>query len=1228
MRGFWKKRLPAVLLALAMTVGMVPAAMADETHHASTKWESDITHHWHPCTDAGCSEQMDKAEHVQPSGWTSNGASGHSKKCSVCGFILSTAEHDLPSTPTSQVPATCYEAGKKIYVCTAEGCGYRYEEPIPATNKHVAASSWSYNTSRHWHACTTSGCPQHLSEASHSYISGQYINDASYHWQECTVCGGISAKSAHTDSNGDGVCDTCKRSGMPVTNKITVTFQNGSSTYQTQTITKGTAPSNPGTPSKSASGMTYTFVGWSTQNPGSGAVYNGQSYKSSSQVASTALSANTTYYALYQVTSDSRTISYEVKAGDEVSFDRSDFQKAYEYEYSSGTIRYVTFETSDTLSTSRGTVYSDHGGSDETSFTKSNIDDYYFYYKDSDDGDYALNSLSFVAPDDADERTVELEFTAYYSSSRYVEGTVKIEITAGSSKKGDITYQVDPGDEVSFKRADFRDFFQEEYSDYDLNYVVFETSDTLSTSNGTVYYNYGGSSERSFTQSNLDDYRFYYYASDGDYDLNSLSFVVPKGSGDRTVKLSFTAYYNSSRYVDGTLIINIGKGGSQGDIHYQVDPGSEVSFKRTDFRDYFEKEYSNYDLSYVVFETSDTLSTSNGTIYYNYGKTSERSFTKSSLGDYRFYYYADNGDYDLNSLSFVAPKNADQRTVEISFTAYSSSSRYVKGTLTIQIGKGSTTSKADITYQADSREEVSFDRTDFNEYFHKEYDDYDVRYVTFEADSTLVSSNGILYSDYGGNDEKSFTKSNIDGYKFYYRDSDYGDYALNSLSFVASSNFNTAVTLKFRVWYSSSRYADGTLRIEPKSTATGTGDIRYYTTYNTNVQINPNDIARFLNEKYPSDTLQYVELGGAPKYGSLYYNYYGVSKYGTSKLQLTSSNYSSQKYYFSPSSTGQYALSELTYIPSGVNYCAAIPFTAYSSASRSVSGTILISVTFSTVSEVYGATSKGSTVTFPSTALYTAVSGATGMALDSIQLLELPASNVGTIYVGSGTSTKANTTTKYGYSSGTQKISQLRFVPASGYTGSVEIPYLAYGTNGNPIASGKFCLGVVSSVKQFKDMSSTTWCYKYVVELSDAKVIDGYEDGSFKPDNTVTYGAALKLIMLAAGYPVQQPTDSNPFSGYLARAKSDGLVSGNINLNQPITRLAVAQIAAKAMKLDTSNLSSVKPFTDTTDPYVQALNAAGIVEGYFSNGTSTYKPNNTLTRGQISAIVWRMERAN
>ena len=47
--------------------------------------------------------------------------------------------------------------------------------------------------------------------------------------------------------------------------------------------------------------------------------------------------------------------------------------------------------------------------------------------------------------------------------------------------------------------------------------------------------------------------------------------------------------------------------------------------------------------------------------------------------------------------------------------------------------------------------------------------------------------------------------------------------------------------------------------------------------------------------------------------------------------------------------------------------------------------------------------------------------------------------------------------------------------------------------------------------------------------------------------------------------------------------------------------------------------------TISPTPHMQSRQP-GIVEGYFSNGTSTYKGGNNLTRGHISAIVWRMER--
>ena len=455
------------------------------------------------------------------------------------------------------------------------------------------------------------------------------------------------------------------------------------------------------------------------------------------------------------------------------------------------------------------------------------------------------------------------------------------------------------------------------------------------------------------------------------------------------------------------------------------------------------------------------------------------------------------------------------------------------------------------------------------------------------------------------------------------------------MSFVSDKSFSGPVKLSFTVYGGSgsktNQSASGTLVISTGANSSTvsrySGNIRYSTTPSTALQINPNDLARFYSKNVPGAALRYVVLTGIPSTGSLYYNYYGTSQYGvSSRMQLTSSSASGKVFSFSPSSTSEYALSELTYIPSGSNYCTAVSFAAYGSDGSTVTGSILISVTASAVAEVYTVATKGTSVSFPASSVYSAVSAATGSGLASIQLLELPTATSGVLYCGS---TRADLTTNYSYTSSSDSMTQLRFVPNGAYTGSVSIPYVALGSSGTAIAAGTVSIGIVNSVKKFTDISTSTWCYKYITELSDANIISGYSNGSFQEKNTITYGAALKLIMLAAGYSAQAPTTKgSTFSGYLTRAKADGLVEGNPKLNGSITRLQIAQIAAKAMKLSVTNLSNKKPFTDTNDVYVQALNAAGIIEGYFANGSSTYKPNNTLTRGQVSAIVWRMRNYN
>ena len=1102
MKQFWKKRMPAALLALIMMISLVPLAGAENfCPNGEHSWKATDTKPA-TCTDAGYEKQTcEKCPATQevtlkplghnfgdwkvvtPATCTTDGLT--EQTCSRCqqknSQVIPKTGHKWVNNG-SGTPATCGKNGSQPQICTT--CNATQTATLPATGAH----SWNSGVITTNPTCTATGVKTYT----------------------CTVC--LTTKTevipakGHSVNSTTGRCTVCGQQINNVGYSVNYYYLTTSGYYPSTTYKTYQVPVNsyagsyaPSTPTVTVGGKTYTFKGWTTvpYSGSTGYLYTNQYLI---PMHSYLVTSNTNFYAVY-TTNDSATITYTVDPGKRTSFDSRDFYNAYRNQYN-GTLNYVVFNVSrSTYDNFSGAVYSGN-----SVLTYSDLNNSRFYYSRSDAGrnDYALDDLTLEASSNAKDDSMTMGFTAYGTWGT-MNGTIKLTVGDEKVSNKTIIYKVTPGKSVDFDRSDFNTVYQTVYPNETMGYVVFDRPDSSAFSYGTLYSNYGKSSQTKFTRSDLNDAYFYYnggYAvGRNDYALDNLTFAADTGFKS-TVTMDFTVYgLNNSRSVTGKVEIRSSES-TEDSIVYKVTPGRTVSVSRADFLNYLRKTYSNETLDYVVFDRPSSNAFSYGTLYNRYNTTSQTMFTQSDLSSATFYYEARNAtgryDYALDDLTFVADSRFST-AVELSFTAYDDDRDHVKGTL------------------------------------------------IFQPEGATASSNYV-------------------------------------------------------------------------------GSVRYNTTANTLVQINANDIARYYN-KSTGGTLQYVTLTGVPSTGSLYYNYYGASKYGSaSRLQLTSANAGTQPLYFNPSSTAQYALTELTYVPSGSNYCVTIPFTAYGTFS-SVTGAILISVSRSAVSEIYGTTLRNTAVSFPASGIYSAVLSATGSALYSIQLLSLPASNQGTVYVGSGTSNRANTTSQYTYASGVNAISQLRFVPAASYTGSVEIPYVALNSSGAAIASGVFSIGVVNTRRSYTDVTSSTWCYKYVTELADAGVISGYKDGSFKPASTISYGAALKLVMRAAGYPELAPTNkTSVFSGYLARAQADGLVTrSNINLAAPITRLQVAQLAAGALKLSTSNLSSVKPFTDTSDLYVQALNAAGIVEGYFSNGTSTFRPNNTLNRGQVSAIVWRMQ---
>ncbi len=1287
MNGLWKKRISALAMALVMIVSLMPAALAADCTSADGQhaWGSWNTTEEATCIADGlreheCSTCHATEKEVIPKlnhDFSGEGETTTEPTCSQDGLKTITCSR-CDATTTVKIPklkhelgdveivtdSTCSKEGVSKQVCrlcgaeimgtiekkehtyTADTIKVTKEPTCTATGERTYTCSVCSNVGKtetieklpHKDDNKDGKCDVCGAAVAHTHVKGTLQSDETNHWYLCTICKEKIETAAHYDNNKDGKCDLCNRA-MGTTYTVTYKYltSNGVSTSTQETVVKGNKPTKtPSAPSTvTINGTAYTSVGWSTTPNGSASsstwyLYNNQN-QSIQTPANFAVNGNITYYSLYKTSAKSTDITITAAPGKSTDFDTSKFRDAYRTQYS-GDFNYVEFSVSKSkyndFSDASGTVYI---GSSELSYSEFTTSGGFNYSGGSSSS--RLGNLSFQANRNAkNNSTLEVSYIIYGGSSdrNEVKGTLTLKVS-GTGASGDIEYEVAPGKTVDFNSRDFRDYLRKTYSGEYLDYVRF---DSVSISGGTLYCNYGKSGETSFSGSKLSREYFYEDPGKNQYGLDDLTFVASSSfKSDLTIGFTAYSYTNTSHKVTGEVVISSTSKSASGDIEYEVAPGKTVDLKATDFRKFLrDEESSSSVVDYVEFKRPSSTSVfDDGTLYYDRGGRNEVALTRSNISGYKFYYSPGSKDYDLDDLTFEA-KNSFKDEITLDFTVYGTGkNEYASGTLVIK--STSKTEKGDINYEVTPGKTVNLKATDFRKFLRDEESSSSVvDYVEFKRpSSTSIFDNGTLYYDRGGSGEVTLTRSNISSYKFYYSPGS-KDYDLDDLTFEAKNSFTGSITLDFTVYGTEkNEYANGTLVIYTNSSAAAgsnyVGSIRYSTVSGTNVQINANDIARFLNQSLPGYSLQYVTLTGVPSSGTLYYNYYNASKYGTaSRMALNSSNCSGQSFYFAPSSTAQYALTELTYVPSSYNYCASIPFTAYANNSLSVAGTILISVSRTTLSEVYGVTPRNTAVNFPASSIYSAVQAATGSALYSIQLLKLPAVNAGTIYVGSGTSTRAATNVQYTYASGTNSISQLRFVPSASFTGSVEIPYVALNANGTALASGTFSLGVVNQVKSFTDVGSGSWCYKYVAELSDAGVVSGYTNGSFKPDSTVSYGAALKLIMLAAGYPEQAPTTKNVFSGYLAKARADGLVTrSNINLSAPITRLQVAQLAAGALKLNTSNLSSVKPFTDTSDLYVQALNAAGIVEGYFSNGTSTFRPNNSLTRGQMSAIVWRMQ---
>ena len=301
----------------------------------------------------------------------------------------------------------------------------------------------------------------------------------------------------------------------------------------------------------------------------------------------------------------SRNVEYEVDADEVLYLEKEDFDKFVYDETSQGTEVDELWFTS-LPSSSKGVLYFDYDGRDEyevekrESFTRRDLDD-----------------LAFV-PDEDYDGSVTIGFSGESDQGENFSGTLYIEVngTGRSSSDGEVTYEVDVNDAVDLDVDDFDDYAYDESDGTEVDYIFF--TDLPSSSKGTLYYDYGYSSEREVEKDEEFDWD----------EIDDLTFV-PKRNFEGAVTIPFEGRADDGDKFAGELVIRVGDaGGADITVELQAGNGSTVNFQTDAFNEACVKE-TGANLNYVIF---DYDSGRGGYLYYQHGESGE-----SEVGSGRYY---------------------------------------------------------------------------------------------------------------------------------------------------------------------------------------------------------------------------------------------------------------------------------------------------------------------------------------------------------------------------------------------------------------------------------------------------------------------------------------------------------------------------------------------------------------------------------------------------------------
>ena len=315
--------------------------------------------------------------------------------------------------------------------------------------------------------------------------------------------------------------------------------------------------------------------------------------------------------------------------------------------------------------------------------------------------------------------------------------------------------------------------------------------------------------------------------------------------------------------------------------------------------------------------------------------------------------------------------------------------------------------------------------------------------LSYITNITAPTDQGIVYYNYISPDSPNHGVGASEKYYYTAPANVRAPSLLEDLCFIPKGSFSGECTITYSGYNTNNDPYNGKIIV----TVQGSGDVTYLTAKERPLAFRGDDFANMCLMK-TGRSIRYVTFGQpSTTTGVLYYQYSAAGQYS----QKVTSN---TRYYASSNPS----IDTLTFVPAkNFTGAAKIPYTCFDSSGASYSGTVTVNVYAPDGSASGGVEytiAPNQRVTMVPADFNTVSRDKNGSTLSYILFDALPASNEGVLYydyssAGDPGDRVTTSTRYYRTSSNSQpRLDRVSFVPASGFTGTVSIPYTGYDTSG------------------------------------------------------------------------------------------------------------------------------------------------------------------------------------